>query len=112
MSVLAAVRPETPPVVIDELGVARVGGTKVTLDAVVAAYSDGLTAEQIAEKFPALDLHSVYGAIAYYLGSRAQVDAYVAARAGRAAILRQEIEASRASADLRRRLLDRASRRL
>ena len=33
-------------------GVVRVGGTRVTLDSVVAAFSQGATAEEIVQRYP------------------------------------------------------------
>lgn len=51
----------------DADGVARIGGTRVTLDSVVYAFQQGATAEEIAQQYPALKLADVYGAITYYL---------------------------------------------
>jgi uncharacterized protein (DUF433 family) len=52
--------------------------TRVSLDSVVVAFLQGLSPETIAaECFPALTLEQVYGAIAYYLGHRAEIDAYL-----------------------------------
>jgi hypothetical protein len=50
----------------------------VSLDSVVYAFLDGQTAEAIAQAFPVLTLEEVYGAIAYYLAHRGEVDAYLA----------------------------------
>lgn len=61
----------------DEHGVMRVADSRVMLDSVVAAYHQGHSAETIQQQFPALTLESVYGAIAYYLGHRQDVDAYL-----------------------------------
>lgn len=52
-------------------------GTRVSLDSVVYAFLNGQTAESIAQSFPALSLEQVYGAIAYYLAHRPEVDAYL-----------------------------------
>jgi hypothetical protein len=41
-------------------------------------FREGLSAESIAECFPALTLEQVYGAIAYYLANQAAVNAYLA----------------------------------
>jgi uncharacterized protein (DUF433 family) len=38
---------EIIPIQVDANGVARVGGTRVTLDTVIAAFSEGATAEEI-----------------------------------------------------------------
>jgi len=55
-----------------------VSGTRVSLDLVVLAFLQGLSAEAIAsECFPTLTLEQVYGAIAYYLAHRLEIDAYL-----------------------------------
>jgi uncharacterized protein (DUF433 family) len=53
-------------------------GTRISLDSVVVAFLDGLSPETIAgECFPELTLEQVYGAIAFYLGNRDHIDAYL-----------------------------------
>ncbi|MBN2580072.1 MAG: DUF433 domain-containing protein [Pirellulales bacterium] len=55
-----------------------INGTRVSLDSVVLAFLQGLSAETIAaECFPTLTLEQVYGAIAYYLAHRPEIDAYL-----------------------------------
>jgi uncharacterized protein (DUF433 family) len=56
----------------------RIAGSRVSLDSVAHRFREGLSAESIAECFPALTLEQVYGAIAYYLAKQAEVDAYLA----------------------------------
>jgi uncharacterized protein (DUF433 family) len=51
--------------------------TRVSLDSVVYAFLDGLSPESIVDSFETLTLEQVYGAIAYYLGHRAEIDAYL-----------------------------------
>ena len=52
-----------------------VSGTRVSLDSVVLAFLQGLSPETIAgECFPTLTLEEVYGAIAYYLAHRTEID--------------------------------------
>ncbi len=53
-------------------------GTRVSLDSVVYAFWRGESPEGIVDSFPALTLEQVYGAIAYYLGHREEIDAYLA----------------------------------
>jgi len=55
-----------------------VAGTRVSLDSIVYAFLGGQTAESIAQSFPVLTLEQVYGAIAFYLANRADIDAYLA----------------------------------
>lgn len=55
-----------------------VADTRVSLDSVVYAFREGQTAESIAQSYPMISLEQVYGAIAYYLAHRPQIDAYLA----------------------------------
>lgn len=56
----------------------RIVGTRVSLDSVVYAFLEGASPEEIVSQFPALPLGSVYGAIAFYLSRREQIDRYLA----------------------------------
>lgn len=56
----------------------RVTGSRVSLDSVVYAYHNGQSPEQIVLDFPSLSLEQVYGAIAFYLRNRADIDRYLA----------------------------------
>ena len=56
-----------------------VAGSRVSLDSLVYAFLRGESPEGIAESFPALTLEQVYGAIAFYLANRDQIDAYLRA---------------------------------
>ena len=55
-----------------------IAGTRISLDSVVLAFLQGWSPETIAaECFPSLTLEQVYGAIAYYLGHRSEIDTYL-----------------------------------
>ena len=55
-----------------------VAGTRISLDSVVCAFNRGDSPERILEEFPLLDRVSrVYGAIAFYLDHRADIDRYL-----------------------------------
>jgi uncharacterized protein (DUF433 family) len=95
------------PLKTDEDGVVRVGGTRVTLDSVVYAFNDGATAEEIAYRYPSLDLVDIYATIAYYLQSRPAVDEYLLRRDDEARAVRQDNESRFDPAGLRERLLAR-----
>lgn len=56
-----------------------VKGTRISLDSVVYAFHRGVSPESIVQSFPLLTLEQVYGAIAFYLAHRAEIDAYLAA---------------------------------
>lgn len=53
--------------------------TRTSLDSVVYAFRKGLSPETIAQSYPFLDLEKVYGAIAFYLANRSEIDAYLLA---------------------------------
>jgi hypothetical protein len=55
----------------------RVGLLGVSLDSVVIAFQDGHSPETIQQLYPALSLEEVYGAVAYYLANRNEVDQYL-----------------------------------
>lgn len=99
--------------VIETAGVYRIDGSRVALDSIVAAFWNGQTPESIAQSFPTLSLEQVYGAVAYYLADRAQIDEYLTGqeadydRARRAAIaadpaLHERLAALRVGSEARR----------
>jgi uncharacterized protein (DUF433 family) len=98
---------ETVPLPPDANGVVRVGNTRVTLDTVVAAFSDGATAEEIAQQYPSLGLADVYEVIGYYLRRKAEVDAYLRQRQTQAGTIRQQNETRFDPHGVRDRLLAR-----
>ena len=58
-------------------GALRVGSSRVSLDSVVIGFLQGEAPETIQRNFPSLSLEEVYGAIAYYLANRREVDAHL-----------------------------------
>lgn len=54
-----------------------VTGTRVSLDSIVYAFLDGQTPESIAQSFPILTLEEIYGAIAFYLAHRTEIETYL-----------------------------------
>ena len=71
------ITPEPPPLTLDEDGIARVGGTRVTLKTVVEAFLHrSRTPEQIAEDFR-LTAGDVYSVIGYCLRRKDEVNAYL-----------------------------------
>src|SRR3989338_11023474 len=92
-------------------GVVRIAGTRVTLETVIAAFSDGATAEEIAQQYPSLNLADIYAVIGYYLRHSEDVTAYLQQR-------KVQADASRKLNELRfdphgmRSRLDRKSTRL
>ncbi len=51
-------------------------GSRVSLDSVVYQFLQGESPEAIVQAFPSLSLEQVYGGIAFYLASRAEIDAH------------------------------------
>ncbi len=99
------------PLATDAGGAVRVAGTRVTLDTLVEAFNEGLTAEEIAQQYPVLDLGDVHAVIGYYLHHRQHVQAYLEERERAAAELRGRIEAKLPTAGFRERLLARRRER-
>jgi uncharacterized protein (DUF433 family) len=54
-------------------------GTRISLDSIVYAFQSGASPESIMQSFPLLTLEQVYGAIAFYLANRTEIDTYLAA---------------------------------
>ncbi len=52
-------------------------GTRISLDSVIYAYHGGAAPESIRRSYPLMTLEEVYGAIAFYLGSQQEIDAYL-----------------------------------
>lgn len=99
---------QTPiPLKTDADGVVRIGNSRVTLDTVIAAFTEGATAEEIVAQYPTLSLADVYAVISYYLQQRAEVDAYLSQRWQMAAEVRQRNEARFDPEGIRDRLLAR-----
>jgi uncharacterized protein (DUF433 family) len=61
-------------------GVYYVPGTRISLDSIVYAFREGCSPETIREDFEGLTLAHVYGAIAFYLDHRADIEGYLLQR--------------------------------
>lgn len=100
---------EVIPLVTDPDGVIRVGNTRVTLETLVGAFSEGATAEEIVQQYPSLELADVYQVIGYYLRRPKEVDAYLQRRKGQAETIRRQNETRFDPQGVRNRLLARGS---
>lgn len=98
------------PLKTDADGVVRVGGTRVTLDTVVAAFGEGATAEEIVYQYPSLDLADVYAVIGYYLQRRSDIEAYLRRRQQQRDEVREQNEARFDPCGIRNRLLARRTK--
>ncbi len=95
------------PLITDSHGTIRVRGTRVTLDAIATAFRSGATAEEIAQKFPAVALADIYQVIAHYLNHAPEIDAYLSRRHAEAATLQRDVEMRFDPVGVRARLLAR-----
>lgn len=103
---------QTVPLMRDESGTWRVGGTRIPLERVIEAYRDGATPESIVRSFDSLRLADVYAVLSYYLNHTWEVDEYLGAREKGAEDIRHRIEAAQAArSGLRDELLARRARR-
>jgi len=98
------------PLIADETGVIRVGGTRVTLETIVGAFRRGESAEEIALQYPVVPLADVYDVIGYYLHHQDEVDEYLHIVEVEADRLRARIEQRFSPNGIRERLLARLSR--
>jgi uncharacterized protein (DUF433 family) len=71
------IEPQKVPLEFDGEGVCRVAGTRVPLETILAAFEDGATAEEIADRYPAVAVADIYTVIGYYLRHREPIDAYL-----------------------------------
>jgi uncharacterized protein (DUF433 family) len=101
------------PLRLTEDGTIRVAESRVSLDSVVQHYKLGASAEQIAQKFPALELADVYAAITYYLNHEESVEEYLRQQEAKGDEVQRSVESDpqhqKNSAELRARLLARNS---
>lgn len=98
---------EAVALVIDADGVARVGQTRVPLETVIMAFTQGATAEEIAQQYPSLHLADVYQVIGFYLRRTAEVEAYLVQRNSHVERVRGENESRFDPHGVRARLLAR-----
>ncbi len=80
------------PLGFDEEGTIRFTGSRVTLDSVLHEFLCGSTAEQIQDAFPSLELWQIYGAIAYCLRHRDEVEEYLRKQRAASEQIRLEVE--------------------
>lgn len=98
---------ETIPLKMDVDGVIRVSDTRVTLDTIISAFTDGATAEEIGQQYPSVSLADIYSVIAYYLRHTSSVVEYLAQRQAQAEQVRQMNETRFDPNGIRARLLAR-----
>jgi|SRR5688572_16462162 len=104
------IQPIPLPLALGKDGVVRVGGTRVTLDTVVRAFTRGATAEEIAQQYPSLSLSDIYATISYYLQNRDDVDKYLEKRKKHAQAVKRENQKKFDPHGIRDRLLARKNK--
>jgi uncharacterized protein (DUF433 family) len=97
------------PLTVDQDGVTRVAGTRVTLDTIVAAFEQGTSVESIAEQYPSVSLADVCAVVGFYLRHREHVATYLEERCRQATAVRQENERRFPPDGVRDRLSERRS---
>ncbi|NJL01017.1 MAG: DUF433 domain-containing protein [Spirulinaceae cyanobacterium RM2_2_10] len=102
-----AVIAEPAPLATNADGVVCVGGTRVTLDTIVAVFQQGASAEEIAHRYPVLRLGDIYAVIAFYLNHHDEVAVYLQERQQQAQRVRQSNQQRFDPEGLRDRLLAR-----
>jgi uncharacterized protein (DUF433 family) len=110
MATTLQIQPLPLPLTLGKDGVARVGGTRVTLDTLVRAFARGATAEEIAQQYPSLSLSDIYATISYYLQNREEVDKYLEERRKHAQAIKRENQKGFDQSGIRERLLARKNK--
>jgi uncharacterized protein (DUF433 family) len=88
----------------DPDGTIRVGHSRVTLQAVVDAYQQGASPEEIALRYPVLALEQVYATISFYLANEVALCEYLEAHRSSTAAAREQAERRPTVAQLRDKL--------
>lgn len=104
-----AIKHDNVPLSTTRDGVVVVAGTRVSLDLIVAAFTSGATAEEIAQQYPTAPLADVYAAITYYLRHRDDVETYLEHRRQHREQVRAENERRFDPQGIRDRLVARRS---
>jgi uncharacterized protein (DUF433 family) len=101
------------PLRLMEDGTIHVADSRVSLDSVVHHFKLGASAEQIAHKFPTLDLADVYATITYYLNHEETIEEYLRQQEAEGDEVQRKIESDpqykKTTAELRARLRARKS---
>ncbi len=76
----------------------------MTLESVIGLFEQGATAEEIALRFDALNLHDICATLGYYLGHRQQVQSYLGRQQQGSFAARGEAELRSGTAQIRERI--------
>jgi uncharacterized protein (DUF433 family) len=95
------------PIHLDEYGVLRIGGTRITLDTVMNAYFDGSSPEEIALRYDSLRLADIHATIAHYLRHQSELDKYLSIRQEQKKQTRKLVDERQGVQQIRERLIAR-----
>ncbi len=98
---------ETIPLKMNKDGVILISKTRVTLDTIIATFSEGASAEEISYQYPSVPLADIYFVIGYYLRKKKQMDTYLKRREILAQEVRRQNEEKSNASGIRERLLAR-----
>lgn len=98
---------EALPIKKDADGELRVGETRLTLDTVVSAFSEGGIVEEIAQQYPSVQLADVYSVIGFYLRQTTGVRTYLEERQKKSVEIRRKNESRLDPIGIRYRLVAR-----
>ncbi len=104
-----SIRSEPVPLTVTSDGVVWVGGTRVSLDTVIAVFKQGTTPEDIVQRYPSLKLGDIYASLAFYFNHQAEVEAYLQQRQQNAQEVRHTNEARFNAQALQVRLRERGA---
>lgn len=107
MSTALAFEPQPVPLACDTAGRLMVVGTRVPLEALMAAFKRGESPEAIHESYDTVSLADIFAVLAYYLNHRTEVESYLSERERHDAATREWIETEYPTDGLRARLLAR-----
>ncbi len=82
----------------------RLKGTRIDLTMVIELHRQGLTPEQIVERFPTLEVVQVDAAIAYFMQNRESVEEYMRRVEDFGAKIRREIESRQSPSEAVQRI--------
>ncbi len=105
-----SIKNERVPLKADSHGVVHVGCTRVTLDSVIIAFKEGVTAEEIIYRYPVLQLADVYSVLSYYLRRRQEIETYLSKRQQITKQIRKENNSHFKPEGIRDRLLARQAK--
>ena len=101
---------EIIPLKMNKDGVILISKTRVTLDTIIVAFSEGASAEEISYQYPSVPLGDIYSVIGYYLRKKKQIDVYLKRREKVAQEVRRQNEENSNASGILERLLARAKK--